>query len=59
MLDSNKDRVIDKEDRAFQELLVFCAINKISEKWYQPIHNWALIISQLDIFFPDRLKLGR
>lgn len=39
--------------------LVFCAINQISEKWNQPIHNWALIISQLDIFFPDRLKLGR
>lgn len=39
--------------------LVFCAISKISEKWHQPIQNWALIISQLDIFFPDRLKLGR
>ena len=39
--------------------LVFCAINQISEKWNQPIHNWALIISQLDIFFPVRHLLPR
>lgn len=39
--------------------LVFCAIKQISEKWNQPIHNWALAISQLDIYFPDRLKFGR
>ena len=39
--------------------LVFCAIKKISEKWSQPLHNWALTISQLDIYFPDRLKFGR
>lgn len=37
--------------------LVFCAINHASRKWTQPIHNWALTISQLDIFFPQRLSL--
>lgn len=37
--------------------LVFCAINHISRKWSQPLHNWALTISQLDIFFPDRISL--
>lgn len=36
--------------------LVFCAINRISSKWDKPIPNWALTISQLDIFFPGRLK---
>jgi transposase-like protein len=39
--------------------LVFCAIKQITKKWNQPIHNWALIISQLDIFFPDRITFGR
>lgn len=37
--------------------LVFCAIKRISSKWDKPISNWAFTISQLDIFFPDRLKL--
>ena len=37
--------------------LVFCAINHASRKWSQPLHNWALTISQLDIFFPQRLSL--
>ncbi len=37
--------------------LVFCAINYASRKWSQPVHNWALSISQLDIFFPHRLSL--
>ena len=35
--------------------LVFSAIMNIEKKWKQPIPNWALIVSQLDIFFPDRL----
>jgi len=39
--------------------LVFCAIKQAESKWTQPMHNWGLIISQLDIYFPDRLKLGR
>lgn len=37
--------------------LVFCAIKQITAKWNMPIPNWGLTISQLDIFFPDRLNL--
>lgn len=37
--------------------LVICAIKQITAKWNVPIQNWALTISQLDIFFPDRLSL--
>ncbi len=39
--------------------LMFCAIKQITAKWNMPIPNWALTISQLDIYFPDRLKFGR
>jgi transposase-like protein len=39
--------------------LIFCAIKQITAKWNQPIPNWALAISQLDIYFPNRLKFGR
>ena len=39
--------------------LLFCAINKITAKWSQPIPNWAMTISQLDIFFPNRINFGR
>jgi putative transposase len=39
--------------------LVFCAIKQITAKWNQPLQNWALTISQLDIFFPNRLNLKR
>lgn len=38
--------------------LVYCAIQKIAEKWTSPLQNWALTISQLDIYFEGRLKLG-
>lgn len=38
--------------------LVFCAIREITAKWNQPIPNWPLIVSQLDIYFPNRLKFG-
>ena len=37
--------------------LLYCAYQRISEKWNQPMHNWALIISQLDIYFDGRLKV--
>jgi len=37
--------------------LVYCAYNKAISKWTQPVQNWALIVSQLDIHFPGRLKL--
>jgi len=39
--------------------LVFCAMRQISRKWNQPIPNWSLTISQIDIYFPNRLKFGR
>jgi len=39
--------------------LVFCAIKQIIAKWNMPVPNWALTISQLDIYFPDRLNFGR
>lgn len=39
--------------------LVFCAIKQITAKWNMPAQNWALVISQLDIYFPDRLNFGR
>lgn len=37
--------------------LLYCAYLRISQKWNQPMHNWALIISQLDIYFEGRLKI--
>ncbi|MGI2299905.1 transposase, partial [Candidatus Cardinium hertigii] len=36
--------------------LVYCAIKKMENKWTMPVRNWALTISQLHVFFPDRLK---
>lgn len=38
--------------------LVYCACQRVQEKWNQSMHSWALIISQLDIYFPGRLKLN-
>lgn len=38
--------------------LIYCACQKVLEKWHQPMHNWALIISQLQIYFEGRLNLG-
>jgi putative transposase len=37
--------------------LIYCACQKIKEKWNMPLQNWALTISQLDIYFPGRLKI--
>lgn len=37
--------------------LVYCAIQKIAAKWTAPLQNWALTISQLDIYFEGRLNL--
>ncbi len=36
--------------------LIYCACQKVMEKWDQPMHNWALIVSQLQIFFEGRLN---
>ena len=38
--------------------IVFCAYMKMTQKWTMPVQNWALIVSQLDIHFPERLNLG-
>lgn len=38
--------------------LIYCACQKVLEKWNQPVHNWALIISQLQIYFDGRLQIG-
>ena len=37
--------------------LIYSAYLNIEKKWNQPISNWALIISQLDIFFENRLNI--
>lgn len=37
--------------------LIYCACQKILGKWDQPMHNWALIVSQLQIYFDGRLNL--
>jgi putative transposase len=38
--------------------LVYCACQKVLEKWNMAMHNWALIASQLQIYFEGRLDLG-
>jgi transposase-like protein len=38
--------------------LVYCACKNIAEKWTSPLQNWALTISQLDVYFEGRLKLS-
>lgn len=37
--------------------LVYCAIKNIEKKWNQPVQNWSETISQLDIAFPNRIKI--
>ncbi|MFT4717996.1 MAG: putative transposase, partial [Rickettsiales bacterium] len=37
--------------------LVYYSYKKILKKWNKPVNNWALIVSQLEIHFPGRLKL--
>jgi transposase-like protein len=37
--------------------LMYCAYQQIKKKWTMPISNWAMTISQLDIYFPGRLNL--
>ena len=36
--------------------LLFAGIRNAEKKWTMPIHNWSLTISQLNIFFKERLK---
>ena len=37
--------------------LIYCAYQNIRKKWTMPLANWAMTISQLDIYFPGRLNL--
>jgi putative transposase len=37
--------------------LVYCACQKIAQKWTMPLSNWALTVSQLDVYFEGRLML--
>lgn len=37
--------------------LIYSAYQRIQAKWNQPLHNWALTVSQLDIYFEGRLKI--
>lgn len=37
--------------------LLYLATKNISDKWTQPVHNWAITVQQLSIRFGDRMKL--
>jgi putative transposase len=37
--------------------LVYLVVQRVSEKWTMPLHNWRLTLSQLYIMFEDRLKV--
>jgi transposase-like protein len=37
---------------------VWLAVQQISKKWTMPMHYWGMIINQLTIHFPDRIKLN-
>ena len=43
-------------DMALMKLL-FLAQQNISKKWTQPLHNWAVTVSQLAIVFEGRIKI--
>lgn len=36
--------------------LVYLVVQRVSDKWTMPLHNWSLTLSQLYIMFEDRLK---
>ena len=38
--------------------LIYSAIMQIKKKWTMPIRDWAMTISQLDIYFEGRLNVG-
>ena len=37
--------------------LVYLVVQRLSEKWTMPLHNWRLTLSQIYIRFEDRLKV--
>ena len=47
----------DFKNQAILDMKADCACQKISEKWISPLSNWALTISQLDVYFEGRLNL--
>lgn len=38
--------------------LIYSAIVQIKKKWNMPVRDWAMTISQLDIYFAGRLNIG-
>lgn len=38
--------------------LIYAAVMQIKKKWTMPVRDWALTISQLDIYFAGRLNVG-
>lgn len=38
--------------------LIYAAVMQIRKKWTMPVRDWALTISQLDIYFAGRLNVG-
>ncbi|WP_264685244.1 hypothetical protein [Wolbachia endosymbiont (group B) of Parapoynx stratiotata] len=41
----------------YDHLQGLCNICSFTPSWIMALPNWALTMSQLDIFFPDRLKI--
>jgi transposase-like protein len=37
--------------------LVYLVVQRLTDKWTMPLHNWKLTLSQLYIMFEDRLKV--
>jgi putative transposase len=37
---------------------VWLAVQQISRKWTMPMREWGMIVNQLTILFPDRMKLN-
>ena len=52
-----KNRSVFPNDNALRKL-IYLATQDITNKWTQPLANWAQTISQLTIYFPDRIKLN-
>lgn len=52
-----KTTTIFPNDESLSKLL-WLAQNDITKKWNLPIRNWGVIIGQLAIMFPERIKLN-
>ena len=51
-----KNKSVFPSNKAVEKML-FLVTRDVTKKWTMPVQNWATIISQLAIHFPDRLKL--